>query len=62
MRSTIMAFDARRQLPVLRDLPEVKLSWPVGGQPAARAFPFGVMNITELVLAYAPVPAGQRIR
>jgi len=33
----IMAFDARRQLPVLRDLPQVKLSWPLGGQPAARA-------------------------
>jgi O-antigen/teichoic acid export membrane protein len=51
----IMAFDARRQLPVLRDLPQVKLSWPWTISQLRGAFPFGVMNITELVLAYAPV-------
>jgi len=51
----IMAYDARRQLPFLRELRQVKLSWPWAVSQLRGAFPFGVMNITELVLAYAPV-------
>ena len=47
--------DARRQLPFLRDLRQAKLSWPWAVSQLRGAFPFGVMNITELVLAYAPV-------
>jgi O-antigen/teichoic acid export membrane protein len=51
----LMTFDARRQLPLLRDRHPARLSWPWTVSQLRGAFPFGVMNITELVLAYAPV-------
>lgn len=51
----ILALDVHRRFPFLREARRAKLSWAWALSQIRNAFPFGVMNITELVLAYAPV-------